>query len=123
METKISITLPDDFNTLCTIYQIKPEVIIQTFVNQVSFPCYYSHPTGGDRWATLFFLHFLDESECETNEDLEDYHLESFTETLLQISYDFPKDDLKSEEAGRRVMSQWLKAVLVERAKYLTDNL
>lgn len=32
-------------------------------------------------------------------------------------------DNAIPEEAGRKVMSQWLKAVLAERTKYITDNL
>lgn len=125
METIIKVTLPEDFMSLCTIYQIKPDFFIQTFINQVSFPVFYSQPHQNDRWATFFFLKFLDveESAYEVNEDLEDQYLELFTRMVKQNFIDHQDDPIEVEKAAREIMNQWLKAVLAERSQYIIDNL
>lgn len=125
METAINVTLPEDFNTLCSIYQIKPEVLVQSFIDQVSFPSFYSNPIGSNRWATFCFLNFLDveESKYQVDEGLETQYLVLFNEAVrfnLDVN---PEDMIKSVESGREIMRQWLKAVLAERTKYITDNL
>jgi hypothetical protein len=125
METNMNINLPEDFSTLCSIYQIKPEVIIQSFVNQVSFPYFYSRPHATDRWATFFFLHFLDveDSKYEVNDELEDEYLRKFTDALKEHFYPNQFDEAKAEEVGRAVMRQWMKAAMADRSKYIMDNL
>ena len=124
METTVQLTLPEDFNTLCTIYQINPATLIQAFINQISFPCFYSNPTGTDRWATYFFLNFLDVEEYtyEADRELEEHYMRIFNHRLLQL-LDQDEEGTNAENAGRKIMAQWLKAVLAERAKYITDNL
>lgn len=125
METTIQLTLPEDFNTLCTIYQIKPEYFIQTFINKISLPAYYSESNDKDKWGTLFFLQFL-ETEYEhydVNRELENKFLTSFNRSMR---YSFEANTTYNEATGitgREIMRQWLKAVLAERAKYLTDPL
>jgi len=37
MEMQTKIKIPEDLSILCTIYQIKPETLIQLFVDKVSF--------------------------------------------------------------------------------------
>ena len=125
METNMNITLPEDFNTLCSIYQINPENLIQSFVNEVSFPSFYSRPNDTDRWATYFFLHFLDveETKYDVNEDMEDHYLKRFTDVLKHNFENHFDDVSKAENDGRDVMRQWHKAALAERARYITDNL
>jgi len=125
METTINITLPEDFYTLCSIYQIKPEVFVQNFIDQVSFPSFYSNPTGSNRWVTFCFLNFLDleESKYEVNEDLESQYLNLFSDAIRYNHDVNPEDMVQSVKAGREIMKQWLKAVLTERTKYITDNL
>jgi hypothetical protein len=125
METNMNINLPEDFTILCSIYQIKPETFIQSFVDQVSFPCFYSRPHGTDRWATFFFLYFLDveESKYEVNGELEDEYLQKFTDALKQHFYPNTYDEAKAEEIGRAVMRQWMKAAMADRTKYIIDNL
>ena len=124
METQIQLSLPEDFSMLCTIYQIKPELILQQFIDQVSFPRFYSNPNGSEKWATYFFLNFLDreESKYEVDRELENHYLNIFNSTLLKL-VKMGGDHAIPEEAGRKVMRQWLKAVLAERSKYITDNL
>ncbi|KEQ28381.1 hypothetical protein N180_01745 [Pedobacter antarcticus 4BY] len=87
METTVQLALPEDFSTLCTIYQINPATLIQGFINQVFFPCFYSNPTGTDRWATYFFLNFLDveEDAYEVDRELEEPYLRIFNLRLLQL--------------------------------------
>lgn len=125
METAINITLPEDFHTLCSIYQIKPEVFVQNFIDQVSFPSFYSNPAGSNRWATFCFLNFLDleESKYEVNEDLESQYLNLFSDAIRYNHDVNPEDMVKSVKVGREIMKQWLKAVLTERTKYITDSL
>lgn len=125
METTIQLTLSEDFNTLCSIYQIKPEFFIQTFIDQVSLPEYYSRPNDKNRWGTLFFLQFLEVeySHYRVNRELENKFLTSFNRA---VKYNFdanPAHNETSLNTGREIMRQWLKAVLAERAKYITDNL
>lgn len=125
METTINITLPEDFNILCNIYQIRPETIIQKFIEQVSFPVFYSNTNGEERWATFFFLNYLNlyESDYKVNEVLENHYLKAFTKVTAENLDMHPHDTAKAEQAGREVMQLWLKAVLTERAKYIIDNL
>jgi len=125
MKITIDITLPEDFSTLLSIYQIKPDELIQYLADLISFPAFYSHPIGRNRWATYFFLDFLEseESHYRVDEELEEKYLKTFRRA---IGYNFdqsPDDIAKSEQAGRNIMNQWLKAVLAERARYITDNL
>ena len=125
MEIIINISLPEDFNTLCCIYQIKPEFFIQTFINQISFPDFYSRPNDKNRWATLFFLQFLDleESHYEVNEELEEQYLRLFNQTMKCHFFDDDANNSNSLKVGRNIMRQWMKAVLAERSNYLTNNL
>jgi len=124
METNIQLSLPEDFSMLCTIYQIKPELLIQQFVDQVSFPGFYSNPNGSSKWATYFFLNFLDreESKYEVDRELENHYLSIFNSTLLKL-VKMGGDNAIPESAGRKVMNDWLKAVLADRTRYITDNL
>ncbi|WP_158798660.1 hypothetical protein [Pedobacter sp. L105] len=125
METTIHITLSEDFETLCSIYQINPEYFVQQFINQVSLPEYYSSPSNNNRWGTLFFLQFLEVelSHYEVNRELEEHFLDTFDQAM-QYNYDAnPASCDTSMTTGRDIMRNWLKAVLAERAKYITDTL
>ncbi|MET4139674.1 hypothetical protein [Pedobacter sp. UYP1] len=125
METAINVTLPEDFYILCSIYQIKPEVFIQQFINQVSFPSYFSNPTGSDCWATLCFLNFIDvqSPKFQVNEDLEIHYLNLFKKAIRYNLVTSPEDKVKVVNSGRKVIRHWLKAVLADRTKYITDSL
>ena len=125
MEVQLNLNLPEDFSNLCTIYQIKPENILQALMDQVSFPCFYSQANGKERWATLFFLNYLDQEKavCNVDEELEDQYLKTFTDTVKQVSAQHPTEELKTEQAGRKVMEKWMKATVAQRASYLTNGL
>lgn len=125
MESQMNINIPEDLSILCTIYQIKPETLVQLFVDKVSFPFYYSNTTGNDRWATLFFVNLLElhDSCYEVDEELEEQYLRTLTQTLLRLLEIDRKDVVKKEEEARKIMRQWYKAVLSKRAEYLTNNL
>ena len=125
MKNSININMPEDFTTLCTIYQINPETFIQAFIEEVSFPKFYSRPTATDRWATFFFLNLLRKVDVSIhiNQELEDEYVNKFN-TALQSSFDRNgSDKTAAQSAGRRVMKDWMKAVVAERARYLTDYL
>lgn len=116
METTIELNLSADFNDLCTIYQIKPEYFIQTFIDQVSFPEYYGRPGHRDRWATLFFLEFLrtQRSHYDVNRELEQQYLRLFRDSMMDKLEAGQANTPDFIEAGRDVMLQWVKAVLEE---------
>ena len=125
MESTIHLNLSEDFYTLCTIYQIKPEYFVQKLIDQVSLPEYYSNPNENNRYGTLFFLQFIgqEEENCDVNDELEDHYLTTFNDAM---HYNFDATPAATEtclSTGRNIMRQWLKAVLAERSKYLTDNL
>lgn len=125
METTIQLTLPEDFNTLCSIYQIQPEYFIQTFIDKISLPIYYGGANDSDKWSTLFFLQFLESEHehYEVNDELETKFLTKFNRI---VRYNFEPNLVNTGvtlTAGREVMREWLIAVLAERSKYLTDTL
>ena len=125
METTIHLTLSEDFETLCSIYQIQPEYFIQTFIDQVSLPEYYNEPSNDNRWGTLFFLYFIETelSHYDVNRKLESRFLDAFNQAM---KYNFDAHSIASEATlttGRNIIRQWLKAALAERTKYITDNL
>jgi len=125
MKINVQLTLKEDFNTLCSIYEIKPEMIIQSFIDQVSFPIFYSKTNENNSWAIYFFLQYLDSDEYqqEIDEDIQDIYLLLFTK-VIALSFDrYPDDQLKAETVGRKIMRKWQKVVLAKRSRYLTDNL
>lgn len=124
METTINLNLSEDFSALCCIYQIKPDIFLQTVVDQISFPSYYSNPMGNDRWATFCFLNFLQEEESKylVDEALQEKY---FMELQASNIYNIYAEDTEIEESKlkiKEIMNQWLKAVLAERSKYITEN-
>ena len=123
MEITVNVQLPEDFMSLCTIYNIQPQQFIQSVINKVSFPSYYTGTSKQMKWATLFFLQYVEmaEQDSDTEYDLEDHYLQRFTDTLTENM----KNDggAKARAAVRVVMMDWQKAVLAERAKYITDKL
>ena len=125
METTIKIDVPEDLMSLCTIYNIQPQKVMECFAKNVSFPTYYTDVNGKNKWATLFFLQLIDakEDETETDIDLEEHYLQLFNDTLARHMDEHDDDGVKAREAGRNVIRQWQKAVIAERAKYILDGL
>jgi len=77
------------------------------------------------KWATLFFLQYVElkDQDSDTEFDLEDHYLQCFTDTLAKNMAKNNDGGAKAREAGREVIREWQKAVLAERAKYITDQL
>jgi len=125
MEITINVQVPEDFMSLCTIYNIQPQQFVQSFINKVSFPSYHTGTSKQMKWATLFFLQYVElkDQDSDTEFDLEDHYLQSFTDTLAKNMAENNDNGSKAREAGREVMREWQKAVLTERAKYITDQL
>jgi len=125
METTIKIDVPEDLLSLCTIYNIRPQKVMECFAKNVSFPTYYTDVKGKNKWATLFFLQLIDakEDETETDIELEEHYLQCFNDTLAIQMKEHNDDGAKAREAGRNVIRQWQKAVIAERAKYILDGL
>ncbi|MCX2482568.1 hypothetical protein [Pedobacter sp. MR2016-24] len=125
METTIKLNVPEDLMNLCTIYNIRPQKVMDCFAKSVSSPTYYTDVNGKNRWATLFFLQLLDAKEDETETDiaLEEHYLDCFNDTLAKYLKEYDDDGEKAREAGRNVIRQWQKAVIADRAKYIFDQL
>ena len=77
------------------------------------------------KWTTLFFLQYTElmEQDSDTEFDLEDHYLQYFTDTLAENMEKYKDGGAKAREAGREVIREWQKAVLAERARYITDEL
>lgn len=124
METTIQLALPEDFTTLCNLYTINPQDFIQSFVNQVSLPRFYSYPLGSSRWATYFFLDYIEnEDNCTlVDRELESKYLTMFNEHIINAVKQTGEISA-SEAAGRNILKLWLRDVIIERGRYLTENL
>jgi len=57
------------------------------------------------------------------DEDLESKYLGLFNNAIRYNMDLNPQDMATSVKAGREIMRQWLKTVLAERIKYITDSL
>jgi len=55
MEIGINLQAPEDFMSLWTIYNIQPQHFIQSFINKVSFPSYYTGTSKRMKWAPCSF--------------------------------------------------------------------
>lgn len=127
MKNKLNLSLygSEDFDMLCSIFQINPETLLQLFIDRLSFPLFYSHPDGKERWATLFFINFLEYEDASYHVDpeLQDKYLTKFNRATAYIPNGKTQDFATKVKAGRAIMMEWQKAVLSARASYLTDNL
>jgi len=59
MQTNITIDLPEEFITLCNYFHIKPEAVIQAFVNQLSLPLLHTIDKREEKMAMHFFLEYI----------------------------------------------------------------
>lgn len=124
METTLKIDLPEDFNMLCDIFSIKPEAFIKKVVDAVSLPHFYCHPHDKSRWATLLFLDHLDTYEkTETEFRFHEPYMEKLYLSIREILQQSEDDYDKAEKNARKVMLDWHRAVLNEKAKYIIDHL
>lgn len=119
MNINLKVSLPEDFRMLCDLFQVDPEMIVQKFINRVSFPYYYSRPDGNERWATLFFLNEIMEGSPQTQAELPLH--EPFMDALAEVVFKYldggSKNVEKAEMAGRKVMKKWHKQILATRKK------
>ena len=125
METTIHLNLTEDFDTLCSIYQISPQNLLQAFTDQISYPVYFGNPNGEARWANDFFIYYLDEQpdRDSVETELEDYYFEKFNDAVKPKFKPGPAEVDRAIKIRRKIMAQWLKAILAERSKYITDHL
>lgn len=108
MKKAIRIELPDDFCTACEIFGLPPEEVIQEFTRRVSLPVYFSEREDRHRWATLFFLDYIDHLAPKRRQP-EDIH-EKYMH-LLNKRTETAKNSRAREKAGRQVLLEWRKAV------------
>ncbi len=125
MKYTFELELSEDFHMLCDIFRIKPETIIQKIISRISFPFYYSNLNDKERWATLLLLDYLGTDHEITDEEF-DFHrpyMDQLGDSVMGILRKDRDATKKAEAAARKVMKQWHKAVLAERAKYIIDDL
>lgn len=125
MKYTFELELPEDFHMLCDIFKIKPETIIQKIISRISLPFYYSNLNDKERWATLILLDYLD-TDYEIEDTEFDFHrpyMDELSDSVMPILGGNPDAHSEAEAAARKVMKQWHKAVLAERAKYIIDDL
>lgn len=122
MEANYKLSLPEDFITVCDIFSVKPEEIIQKFINGVSFPIFYSHIHDKGKWATLIFLDNLDIEGAAHEKDMEFniVYLDKLADLLQKLKVKQPES---VEKDARQLMREWHKAVGKKRAQDLLDNL
>ncbi|WP_316821653.1 hypothetical protein [Pedobacter gandavensis] len=118
MKINITIHPTEDFNILCELFNVDPQTLIQKFVERTSFPFYYSQPDGDERWATLFFLSYI-EKEKRTKIEMAEH--EPFMNELAEVVFKHlesgHQNSAKAEIAGRKVMKQWHKEIVAKRGK------
>jgi|GEM_PF-2465693 len=124
METLIKLELPEDFVTICNIFEIKMEQFIQKIVDEISLPRYYSGQREKETWSTLILLEHLDTLDFNEEEfAVHEPYMERLHATVSDLSLDSEQDILSGEISARAVMAEWHKAILAHRAKYLLDGL
>lgn len=118
MKFALTIDLPEDFKHLYEIFDFNPEQIIQRFVNEVSFPVFYSNRKGAHLWATFFFLDFMKAAGAQSIEKSE--HFEPFMD---RIAKSITKEQTKGESSIRKIMTEWHRDVLRNRSEDMLNRL
>jgi len=118
MKINCTFELPEDFQQVCDIFGYQPEQVLQRFMEEVSFPEFFSDPDNDHRWATLFFLHNMDAGNGELADQLEQH--QPYIDRMANMVI---KDQKKAEKACRKIMGQWHKHILAKRAEYLLNKL
>jgi len=125
MQTNMNINVCDEFVQMCQYSQLKPEEVLQSFAEQVSYPLFFTTKERRKKLATYFFIQLVQSPEFpgEINESLEEHY---FTQMATAINESFaqnPGDEAKAIAIARKIMEQWAKAAIAERGRYLTDDL
>lgn len=119
MKMNVTINGTEDFNVLCELFKVDPQALIQKFVDQVSFPFYYSQPDGDERWATLFFLYYI--GLQGKNIEIEMPQHEPFMNQMAEVVFNHLEAGhqyaAKAEIAGREVMKAWHQHIMEKRAE------
>lgn len=110
MKATITLELPEDFRLHCEIYRYDPKDVLQEFVNRVSLPCYSAGHHRDCRWATGFFLDYIDHlaPDDDGSDEVHNYYLNKLSKTIRPI-----QNDKKREKACRKIMRQWAEAVKI----------
>lgn len=119
METQLTINLPDDFRIVCDIFQIKPEVFIQKFLETASLPYYYSDPECENKWAALFLLKYLKTYHMISNEDflMHQPFLDQLAEIISIKAVETVEERNAIEIRGRDIIREWHEHLSAIRAK------
>ncbi|WP_316750929.1 hypothetical protein [Pedobacter gandavensis] len=117
MKMNVTINPTEDFSVLCDLFKVAPQALLQEFVNQVSFPFYYSQPDGDERWATLFFLYYLGKygQDNEADMPMHEPFMNQMAEVVFKELENGHQNSKKAETAGRKVMKNWHKQIMEKR--------
>lgn len=124
MEINLRLELSEDFTMVCDIFGVRAEDLLQKIISDISLPYYYSHLNEKGRWATLLFLDYLDTLDIADSEMiLHEPYMEKLSKTIAAILNRNADDKQLAEESARKVVGEWHKVVIANRAKYLLDGL
>lgn len=117
MKLSITINIPEDFKQLCEIFNLNPEHTIQEFINEISFPVFYSRPNSNYRWPNYFFLDYLGKMAQYDTEKWETH--KPFMDKLIST---ISSDSEETESAARTIMEEWHQFILNKRTDDLLDR-
>lgn len=102
----VTLDFKADFVQACEIFDLKPEDVLQKFIDNVCIPYFIANPLNPDRWANTFMVENV-LPRLENEEVLERcaVFLDRITEAVLN-------DEENKEQVARQVMDEWHKAVL-----------
>jgi len=125
MQTNINIDLPADFVALCQYSNEKPEAIIQSFANQMSFPKFFTTQERNERFATYFFIKHIQSPEFtgEVNESLEEHYFPLLQAAIKESYEKYPGDRKKAMKAAQGIMTLWAEAAIKERRRKRSDDM
>ena len=125
MRTNINIDLPTDFVALCHYSDEKPEAVLQSFANQMSFPKFFTTQDRNERFATYFFIKHIQSPDFagDINESLEDHYFTMIHAAVQESFEKYPDDREKAMEAVREIMRLWAEAAIAERRRKQSDEL
>lgn len=107
MKVNLTLELPEDFKQVCEIFGYRPEEVLQRFMEEVSFPEFFSDPDNDHRWATLFFLHNMGAGDGELADQWEQH--KPYIDKMAATVINNPK---KAEKDCRKIMKRWHKSMV-----------
>lgn len=109
MTNLANINITHEFRQVCDIFNLRPEQIIQDFIDNVSIADYLCDPYSLNRWANTFVFECVI-AQVESEEIMTKY--DKFAERLIKTVLANPKD---TKDLAQKMVDEWHKAVLEDR--------